>query len=160
MGRSYGYNRKEDISDYNSAAQLIDMLTKVASNGGNLLLDIGPTADGRIPVIMQQRLVEIGRWLNVNGEAIYGTRRWKVTNEGSVRYTAKGRNLYAICMNWPGDTLVLHDVTPAEGASIEMLGHAAGLTWKMYDGALHIDIPQLTVDKLPCRHAWVLRIPM
>ena len=74
MGSSYGYNRNEDIRDYNTRGQLLQMLAKCAGNGGNLLLNVGPTADGRIPVIMQERLLQIGQWLNVNGEAIYGTR--------------------------------------------------------------------------------------
>ena len=74
MGSSYGYNRNEDIHDYNTRGQLLQMLAKCAGNGGNLLLNVGPTADGRIPVIMQERLLQIGQWLKVNGEAIYGTR--------------------------------------------------------------------------------------
>ncbi|MBI5396575.1 MAG: alpha-L-fucosidase [Verrucomicrobia bacterium] len=74
MAHSYGYNRAETIDDYKTAREFIMVLCDLVSRGGNFLLDIGPTADGRIPVIMQQRLLEIGDWLRVNGEAIYGTR--------------------------------------------------------------------------------------
>ena len=74
MGYSYGFNRAESIDDYKSARELILVLCDLVSRGGNFLLDIGPTGDGRIPVIMQQRLIEMGDWLKVNGEAIYGTR--------------------------------------------------------------------------------------
>jgi alpha-L-fucosidase len=74
MGRSYGYNRAEPLDDYKSGRELIMVLCDLVSRGGNFLLDVGPTGDGRIPVIMQQRLAEIGDWLKVNGEAIYGSR--------------------------------------------------------------------------------------
>lgn len=57
------------------------MLVDLVSRGGNLLLDIGPDGDGTIPVVMEQRLIEIGDWLRVNGDAIYGTRPWKETRQ-------------------------------------------------------------------------------
>ena len=79
MAYSFGYSRTEVLEDYRTGQDLVWMLADLVSRGGNLMLDVGPTADGRIPVVMQDRLSEIGRWLAVNGEAIYGTRTWKNT---------------------------------------------------------------------------------
>jgi alpha-L-fucosidase len=73
IGHSYGYNRNEQLNDYKTSRKLLLILIDIVSRGGNLLLDIGPTADGRIPVIMQQRLIDMGTWLKTNGEAIYET---------------------------------------------------------------------------------------
>lgn len=84
IGHSYGYNRNEKLEDYKTSHDLILMLVDIVSRGGNLLLDIGPTADGRIPVIMQQRLSDIGDWLKVNGEAIYGTEAYKTSYQWSA----------------------------------------------------------------------------
>ena len=83
IGHSYGYNRNEQLNDYKSSHDLILMLVDIVSRGGNLLLDIGPTADGRIPVIMQQRLTDMGTWLNTNGEAIYNTTAWTAPHQWS-----------------------------------------------------------------------------
>jgi alpha-L-fucosidase len=74
MGFSYGYNRAESLAHYNSVRTLVTIRVDTVSRGGNLLLDIGPDADGTIPVIMEERLAGIGAWLAVNGEAIFGTR--------------------------------------------------------------------------------------
>lgn len=83
MGASYGYNRAEDATDYSSTQALVLHLIDKVSQGGNLLLDIGPDAHGKIPPIMQERLLEIGDWLKINGEAIYSTRRWRIPHQWS-----------------------------------------------------------------------------
>ena len=77
LGHSYGFNRHEQLADYASRSQLLLTLIDTVSRGGNLLLNVGPTADGRIPVIMQDRLAYLGAWLKYNGEAIYGTRTFR-----------------------------------------------------------------------------------
>ncbi len=97
IGHSYGYNRNEKLEDYKTSHDLILMLVDIVSRGGNLLLDIGPTADGRIPVIMQQRLTDIGNWLQTNGEAIYGTEAYKQSYQWSEgkRPQKKGESFMA-----------------------------------------------------------------
>jgi len=101
MGASFGYNRNEDLFDYCPATELIRLLIDTVSRGGNLLLDVGPTADGRIPVIMQERLVQIGEWLKVNGEGIYATAASPLPQPPWGRCTMKPGRLFLHVFEWP-----------------------------------------------------------
>lgn len=107
---SFGLNRNTPASDYYTADYLILLLIRSVANNGNFLLDIGPRNDGTIPTIMQERLLQIGSWLKINGEAIYYSRPWRVQQEGtidstSLRYTTNPStlNIYAITLTWPAN---------------------------------------------------------
>ncbi len=146
MGFSYGYNRAENIEHYHTGRQLVAMLVDLVSRGGNLLLDIGPAADGTIPVIMEDRLLQIGSWLRVNGDAIYGTRPWKTSRQWShgeaakVDYNKEFESAY--------DVSTLIDAAPGK-ASIEafftskgrdvyaILPRWPGRQFRITEGSLH-----------------------
>lgn len=74
LGRSFGINHNEPLSNYLSSEELIQHFVKLVAAGGGLTLNVGPEADGRIPLLQQERLLSLGRWLETNGEAIYGSR--------------------------------------------------------------------------------------
>ena len=159
IGASFGYNRNEDASDYASVESLVRMLVDIVSHGGNLLLNIGPTADGRIPAIMQQRLLGLGEWLIANGEAIYASRPWKIMSEGdSIRYTTRDGAVYAIHYGWPGKELVLQAPVPSSDAHATMLGVPGDLAWRVEDGSMRITMPALGPDDAPCQHAYVFKL--
>jgi len=103
---SWGYRKHLPEEDYMSTNQLVDYLVDIVSKNGNLLINIGPRADGTIPEAQQERLLGIGEWLEINGEAIYGTRYREQFREGDIRFTKKGDDvLYVISLVWPGETL-------------------------------------------------------
>jgi alpha-L-fucosidase len=116
MGFSYGYNREEDAWDYNSSKILILHLLDKVARGGNFCLDIGPDADGKIPPIMQERLLDIGRWMKINGEAIYGTTRYKIPFQWSAgKQDYKPKNA-----DWRtgGDVMLKLTVDPDPGYAV------------------------------------------
>ena len=142
IGHSFGYNRAERVADYASPHKLVALLVDTVSRGGNLNLDIGPAADGRIPVIMEERLLQLGEFLKTNGEAIYGTRKWRVPSEGeTVRYTAKGDSVYAIVLGWPGRRVRFKAPTATGATKVTLLGSPAPLRFSRAGGGLRIEMP-------------------
>ena len=161
IGGSYGYNRAENIDDYNTSEELIHELISIISRGGNLLLNVGPTADGRIPVIMQQRLLDVGEWLGVNSEAIYHTRQTDLAKgiQENILFTSRGNSLYGIITEWPTDVIKIKlESNTIKVEDVSMLGIDYNIRWQQIGDILSISLPLLTIDKLPCIYAWSLRI--
>jgi alpha-L-fucosidase len=160
MGRGFGFNREEQDSDYIQLPELIRLLVDIVSKNGNLLLNVGPKADGTIPEIQAERLRALGRWLAANGEAIYGTRPWErsdgKTSDGvDVRFTRKGDAVYAILLAKPGGSEVTIESLPVkEGATVTLLGQQGALKHRSENGNLIVTLPA----GLPDAHAYTLKI--
>lgn len=167
---SWGYVEHDE---YRDAKSLIGELVDVVSKNGNLLLNVGPKADGTIPEEAQKILLRMGKWLETNGEAIYGSRPWLVYGEGptkvtssaldtdrqeftaeDVRYTTRGDALYAIALGWPaGGELRFQSLGTgmpyASGAvcSVQLLGSGAKLDWAQREDGLHVRLPHAALDE-------------
>ncbi len=160
MAGSFGYNRNEILDDYSTSEELVHILINKVARGGNLLLNIGPTADGRIPEIMQQRLADMGVWLNVNGDAIYNTRKYNkagiINKETTTYYTTKGKDLYVICTKFPTQDIVIENID--KPINVTMLGLKAGVKTAFKNNKLIISIPTITPANNPCNYAWVFKL--
>ena len=148
IGYSFGYNRNEGPDRYLSLKDLVHSFVDIVSKNGNLLLNVGPLADGTIPELQRERLLGLGRWLAVNGEAIYGTRPWTVadgqTVEGpDVRFTSGGDAVYAIVRGAPsGPSITLRGLKMAEGGTVQLLGESRTVTWEGSADGLRVTLPQ------------------
>ena len=174
--KSWGYI-KDDT--FKSPEFVVHQLIDIVSKNGNLLLNIGPRSDGTIPDEVQQVLLNVGAWLNVNGESIYGTRPWRIYGEGptkvaagsfhdtdTTRYTAedfrftiKGDVLYAIGLGWPTNgEAVIHSLASAVGTehvrSVNLLGSDEKLQFEQRADGLHVRLPAQT----PAKYAYTLRM--
>ncbi|MEV0743224.1 alpha-L-fucosidase [Streptomyces sp. NPDC050549] len=157
---SYGYNRATPDDGYMTAEQIVRNLVDIVSKNGNFLLDIGPRADGTIPEIMQTRLHETGRWLRVNGEAIYDTTYWsRMAQLGDdLRFTVRPNEAFYIhSLAKPSAKLTVEAPIPIRsGDKVTMLGHGRPLTWTLSNGVLVIDVPEAA--RKAGQHAWVFKV--
>jgi alpha-L-fucosidase len=153
LGRSFGYNRAEGEKETIAKDALIYLLVDIVSKNGNLLLDVGPEADGTIPAVQMDRLKALGAWLTVNGEGIYGTRPWKraegETAEGlKVRFTQKDGAVYAFLLGEPkGKTVTIRDLKLKDGAAVQVLGASGNVSWKQEGGNVVVEMPGRLVGK-------------
>jgi len=158
--------------------QIVHDLIDIVSKNGNLLLNIGPRADGTITEEQKNVLLSIGEWLNVNGESIYGTRCWKKSGEGStpstkgsfsdneaiaytvqdIRFTTKGNDFYVITLNWSDEILVKslnkETVDDAKILNVSLLGSKEKIDWKLTEDGLVLRFP---LEK-PCEYAYAFKI--
>lgn len=159
IAKTFGYNSDTDQEDCLSPKQFIDKVIKGVSKNGNFDINVGPTAAGIIPEYEQYPLLKLGEWLGTNGEAIYGTRTWKVQEEGDACFTSKGDNIYAIFLKWQGDEFHLKSVKPVEGSKISMLGVPGDLKWKWDESTgLTIIYPRDKARPTSCSYAWAFKI--
>ena len=174
--KSWGYI-KDDT--FKSPEFIVHQLIDIVSKNGNLLLNIGPRSDGTIPEEVQQVPLDVGTWLNVNGDAIYGTRPWRTYGEGPTkvaagsfhdtdtahytaedfRFTTKDHLLYAIGLAWPPNgEAVIRSLAGTTGSqpvkSVSLLGSDAKPEFKQSPDGLHVKLPA----QAPVKYAYVLRI--
>jgi alpha-L-fucosidase len=160
LGQSFGYNRAEGEAETMAPDELISLLVDIVSKNGNLLLDVGPEADGTIPPVQLERLQALGAWLKQNGDAIYGTKPWThavgETDQGiSVRFTRKDANLYATLLGKPkSSTIVVRSVKAKPGSEIYLLGEAKPLKWSQQGTDISLQLPAV----LPGNYAYVVRL--
>ena len=174
--KSWGYI-KDDT--FKSPEFVIDQLIDIVSKNGNLLLNIGPRSDGTIPEEVQRVLLDVGAWLSINGEAIYGTRAWRTYGEGPTkvaagsfhdtdtakytaedfRFTTKGAAIYAIGLAWPtSGEAVIRSLAKTVGSelvqSVALVGGDGKLRFEQSADGLHVQLPAASSAK----YAYALRV--
>jgi len=148
VGLSFGYNRIEDEKEYLTPAAAVDILVETGSKNGTLLLNVGPKADGSIPRPQREVLIGIGKWLSVNGDAIYGTEPWDTdsaaTADGkTVRFTRKGGDLFAVVFDdGPSREVTIMSVAAEPATRVRLVGARGDLPWKGESGGVTVSLPE------------------
>lgn len=163
MGTQWSYKPDDN---YKSTRQLIHLLVDVVGKGGNLLLNVGPQPDGELPAGALERMREIGAWMRINGEAIYGTRPIVPYKEGQVVFTHKGNNVYAIYLTEKeGDGMparvLFSGLKPKSGSKIHLLGWNRPMKWEtLRNGTTVIEIPDAAAKMPPCQNAFAFKFQL
>ncbi|MBQ9951406.1 MAG: alpha-L-fucosidase [Clostridia bacterium] len=158
IGKSFGLNRIESVEDYMSAKELLVLLCDLVSKGGNLLLNIGPAADGTIPVIMEERLLQMGKWLEINGEAIYESRAYAKPSQKGIYYTQKPGAVYAISESYPWGEIDLPEVPYADGMKAGILGCGAEVRVENYNGHVKLVVPPINPEDMKSEYLYTYKI--
>ncbi len=144
---------------YKPCEEIIKKLVDIISKGGNYLLNIGPGPDGELDPDAYARLKEIGAWIKVNGEAIYGSRMYKVYKEGdSIRYTQSkdGKTKYIFLLSFPGETVSLSEISFSKHTTLRMLGSNQKLKWASQANKVEIQLPASL--KSVTNYVWVIKV--
>jgi len=141
---TWAYNKND--RKFKSTEELVRTLIEVASKGGNLLLNVGPDPDGVIQPEFEERLRGIGKWLEVNGEAIYGTTYGLVQGAPGLRFTTKGKMLYLHVLDWPANGRIFVPRLPARVESVLMLETGRPLEYAQKGDLAEIRVPPAAPD--------------
>ena len=158
MGTQWSYKPDDQ---YKSTFQLIHLLVDIVGKGGNFLLNVGPQPDGELPPVAVQRMKEIGKWLKLNGPAIYGTRPIAPYKDDQVVYSQNNNTVYATYLpQGENDRLparvFLAGLKPVAGSEIHLLGVKGAFQWKtLANGTTAIYIPEKIRNAPPCHDAFV-----
>ncbi len=161
MGGSWSFN---PYDHYKPTGQLIHLLVDIVAKGGNFLLNVGPNPYGELPREALDRMHQIGQWMNVNGEAIYGSRPVAPYKEDKICFTrGKKGQVYAIYLADKEEKKIPEQVTiksfrAAPGSKIYLLGHKNSLKWKNKNGQLVISLPSQIASHPPVQYAWTFKI--
>ncbi|KAK6627372.1 hypothetical protein RUM44_009849 [Polyplax serrata] len=158
--KSWGYRRNAALNDYLTINELLKQLVETVACGGNYLVNVGPTKEGLIIPIYEERLRQIGSWLELNGEAIYGSRPWVVQkDEGTngVWYTKKNGCVYALILEWPANGhVVLYSVKLGKIPHVVLLGYDGELIAKQLNNSILIRLPEQ--NKVKSQWVYVLKL--
>ena len=171
----WGYKKGED---YMTEDAVVDKLVDIVSKNGNMLLNVPIRADGTLDKETTDILIKVGEWLEINGEAIYGTRPWYMFGIGphneiphkviqspynykDIRFTTKGGELFAIVLGWPGagEVVEIPDITLMNTrvnpvGSVSLLGYGDKIAWEQHPDGLRITMP----DEKPGDNAYAFRV--
>ncbi len=169
ISQSFGFNWQDNEKNIITTAQFIDMFVKIVSENGNLLLIVNLDGKGAMPEYIRTRLKDIGKWLKVNGEAIYASRPWIEANQGdSLRFTQSKDHkwLYAISKGWPQKELTIEQLILDKSAKISMLGFPTLLKWRNVTnsdqnyGRVVVEIPEALRSRIAADYAYTLKIQL
>ncbi|MDC7217481.1 MAG: alpha-L-fucosidase, partial [Spirochaetales bacterium] len=173
---SWGYSADDT---FKTPKDLICMLVDIVSNNGVLMLNFGPKADGTVPEECKHALLEMGKWLQANGDAVYATRPWKLSTEGptgkkghdnpayiakDIRYTLSkdGKTVFATAFGWPSGKLTLQltkVIKESERAKITLLANGANVPYEInLKGQLVLNLTKLNPEKAGCNYAYSFAI--
>lgn len=157
FGTSFGYKRGDK---YKSVESVIHEMIEVVSRNGNFLINIGPKADGTIPEPQVERLQAMGNWLKINGDAIYGTRYWKIHEQKNehLAFTTKGNTLYALKLKKPTAPFTIEPTAgwkTSDVKSVRLIGSQATVDWSIESTGLRITPPR---DLGKSKFAWSFEI--
>lgn len=156
LGFSFGYNKIEGPEHVIESGKLVAMLVDIVSKNGNLLLNIGPRPDGSISDIQMDRLRALGRWMQINSEAIVGSKPWVRAGSGNVRFTRKGDAVYAFLLERPASAreAIIPGVLAAGSTRVRALGSLQPLAFEQRGRDLAVTLPA----ELPGQYTLALKI--